>query len=189
VQESKINFPNGNVHYTKVHDRYRDFDRVTEVALDFTPQRHGVGIDAEQRQALMSAWARPVAYPDVPLVVSKLAAKYDLVVLSNGIARWLADGLAHLGLGEYFRPLLSVDAVRAYKPAPLMYQLVLEQCQVTKSEMLFVSFNSFDVIGAASFGFEVCQVNRRHLPLDPLRIEPALTVAHLDELTQLLNVV
>jgi 2-haloacid dehalogenase len=78
--------------------------------------------------------------------------------------------------------------VRAYKSAPPVYQLVLEQCQVTKSEVLFVSSNSFDGIGGASFVFEVCQVNRRHLSLDPLGIEPNLTVTHLDELTQLLNV-
>jgi 2-haloacid dehalogenase len=193
--------PNGNafsatwrakqLEYTfwlSLMNRYRDFDWVTEAALNFTLQHYGIGIDAVQREALMSAWARPVAYPDVPLAVSKLATKYKLVVLSNGTARSLADGLAHLGLGGYFRRVLSVDAVRVYKPAPSVYQLVLEQCQVTKSEVLFVSSNNFDVIGAASFGFGVCQVNRRHLPLDPLGIEPSLTVPHLDELTQLLNV-
>jgi 2-haloacid dehalogenase len=167
---------------------YRDFDWVTEAALNFTLKHYDVGIDSVQREALMSAWAKPVAYPDIPLAVSKLAAKYDLVVLSNGTARSLADGLAHLGLGGYFRRVLSVDAVRVYKPAPPVYQLVLDQCQVTKAEVLFVSSNSFDVIGAASFGFEVCRVNRSHLPLDPLGIEPGLTVAHLGELTQLLNV-
>ena len=169
-------------------NRYRDFDRLTEAALNFTLQHYGVGIDAAQREALMSAWAKPVAYPEVPLAVSKLAAKYELVVLSNGTARSLAEGLAHLGLGGYFRRILSVDAVRVYKPAPPVYQLVLEQCQVTKAGVLFVSSNSFDVIGAASFGFEVWRVNRSQLPLDPLGIEPGLSVADLSELTQLLNV-
>ena len=169
-------------------NRYRDFDRVTEAALDFTLKHYDVGVDAVQRAALMSAWARPGAYSDVPLALSKLAANYELVVLSNGTARSLADGLAYLGLGRYFRRVLSVDAVKVYKPAPSVYQLVLDQCQVTKAQVLFVSSNSFDVIGAASFGFEVCHVNRRHLPLDPLGIEPNLTVAHLGELTQLLNV-
>jgi hypothetical protein len=52
------------------------------------------------------------------------------------VARSLADGLAHLGLGGYFCRVLSVDAVRVYKPAPPVYQLVLEQCQVTWAEVL-----------------------------------------------------
>jgi 2-haloacid dehalogenase len=169
-------------------NRYTDFDRVTETALNFTLQHYGVRIDAVQREALISAWARPVAYPEVPLAVSKLAAHYDLVVLSNGTARSLADGLAHLGLGGYFRRVLSVDAVRVYKPAPPVYQLVLEQCQVTRAEVLFVSSNSFDVIGAVSFGFEVCRVNRSQLPLDPLGIEPGLSVADLADLTRVLDV-
>jgi 2-haloacid dehalogenase len=168
-------------------NRYRDFDSVTEAALSFTLNHYGIEADAKQRNILMAAWAKPVAYPDVPPAVSKLAAKYDLVVLSNGTARSLADGLAHLGLGGYFRRVLSVDAVRVYKPAPPVYQLVLDQCQVTKAEVLFVSSNSFDVIGAVSFGIEVCRINRSHLPLDPLGIEPGLTVAHLGELTQLVN--
>jgi 2-haloacid dehalogenase len=121
-------------------NRYGDFDRITEAALNFTLERYGIEIDAVQREALMSAWAKPTAHPDVLSAVSKLAAKYQLVVLSNGTARSLADGLAHLGLGGYFRRVLSVDAVRVYKPA---YQLVLDQCQVTKAEVLFVSSKQF----------------------------------------------
>jgi FMN phosphatase YigB (HAD superfamily) len=53
--------------------------------------------------------------------VSKLAAKYELVVLPNDTARSLEDGLAHLGLGGYFRRVLSVDAVKVYKPASPVY--------------------------------------------------------------------
>jgi 2-haloacid dehalogenase len=169
-------------------NRFQDFDWVTEAALNFTLKQYGIGIDAVQRGLLMSAWAKPAAYPDVPPALSKLATKYELAVLSNGTPRSLTDGLAHLGLGGYFRRVLSVDAVRVYKPAPSVYQLVLDQWPVTKAEVLFVSSNSFDVIGAASFGFRVCRVNRRQLPLDPLGIEPDLTVAHVGELAELLGV-
>ena len=169
-------------------NRYRDFDWVTEAALTFTLKHYGIEADAVQRGNLMAAWSKPVAYPEVRATLSKLAAKYELVVLSNGTARLLKRGLAHLGLGGYFRRVLSVDAVRVYKPAASVYQLVLEHCRVTKPEVLFVSSNSFDVLGAASFGFEVCRVDRGHLPLDPLGIEPSLTVADLSKLTQHLKV-
>lgn len=167
-------------------NRYMDFDQVTETALDFTLKQYSV-FDAAQRADLMAAWSKPVAYPDARLALPKLAAKYELVVLSNGTARSLEAGLAHLGLAGYIRRVLSADTVRIYKPAPSVYQFMLEQCRVTKAEVLFVSSNSFDVIGAASFGLEVCRVNRGHLPLDPLGIEPHLTVADLDELVQVLN--
>jgi hypothetical protein len=53
------------------------------------PSGHSVLSVPPQRIFLMSAWARPVAYPDVPLAVSKVAAKYELVVLSKvPLARW-----------------------------------------------------------------------------------------------------
>jgi len=169
-------------------NRYRNFDQVTEAALDFTLKRHAIELDSKQRATLMSAWATPAAYPDVAHALSQLGTKYGLVVLSNGTPRSLTDGLAHTGLAEYFQSVLSVDAVRVYKPSPLVYQSVLNNCQVTKPEVLFVSSNSFDVIGAASFGFQVCRIDRSHLPMDPLDIEPTVTVGHLGELARLLDV-
>lgn len=167
-------------------NRYEDFDRVTEAALNFTLNHHGVKVDAAQRDVLMNAWSKPVAYSEVGPALSELAKKYELVVLSNGSTRMLERGLAHLGLETYFRRVLSADSVRVYKPAPSVYRLVLEHCPASKTEVLFVSSNNFDVIGAANFGFQVCRVDRAHLPLDPLGIEPDLIVADLRELVELL---
>ena len=46
----------------------------------------------------------------------------------------------------------------------------------------FVSSNSFDVIGAAAYGFRTIWVNRTAAPLDQLGQPPHLTVADLAEL-------
>lgn len=46
----------------------------------------------------------------------------------------------------------------------------------------FVSSNSWDVVGAKSFGFRVCWFNRAGAALDPLGPKPDLTVQSFEEL-------
>jgi len=55
---------------------------------------------------------------------------------------------------------------------------VAEACK----EIVFVSSNSFDVVGAKSFGFKVCWINRTGAPLDRLGVKPDLLVRSSDEL-------
>ena len=164
--------------------RYRNFIAVTEAALEFTLRQFGVNSDKSQRARLMSAWSQPVAYPEVAKALPELARGHELVILSNGTDEMLASGLVHIGLRECFSRVLSTDLVQVYKPSPRVYELVLKECGVPKEKVLFVSSNSFDVIGAESFGFKVCRVDRHETALDPLGFEPAITVADLNELVR-----
>jgi 2-haloacid dehalogenase len=59
--------------------------------------------------------------------------------------------------------------------------------KLRKEEILFVSSNSFDVVGAKSFGFKVCWINRTGAPLDPLGPTPDLVVRTFDELSMALE--
>ncbi len=59
--------------------------------------------------------------------------------------------------------------------------------KLKKEEILFVSSNSFDVIGAKSFGFRVCWINRTGATLDPLGPKPDLLVSSSEELSQSLE--
>ena len=51
--------------------------------------------------------------------------------------------------------MLSVDAVRIYKPAPPVYELALQHLNVAREEIGFLSANGLDVVGAKTFGFTV----------------------------------
>jgi 2-haloacid dehalogenase len=164
--------------------RYRNFVAVTEAALDFTLKQFGANCDKSQRARLMSAWSEPVAYPEAGKALPELARGHELVILSNGTDEMLARGLAHIGLRDCFSRVLSADLVQVYKPSPRVYELVLKECGVSKEKVLFVSSNSFDVIGATSFGFKVCRVDRHKTALDPLGFASAITVADLNELVR-----
>ena len=59
---------------------------------------------------------------------------------------------------------LSVDAVRMYKPRPEVYALVTDRFSIAPQEIVFVSSNRWDVMGAAAFGFRPLWVNRARMP-------------------------
>jgi 2-haloacid dehalogenase len=77
---------------------------------------------------------------------------------------------------------MSADSVKLYKPSPKVYQLALKHMRLKKGEVLFVSSNSFDVVGAKDFGFKVCWISRLGTPLDPLGPKPDLVVRSFDDL-------
>ncbi len=60
--------------------------------------------------------------------------------------------------------MLSVDAIRIYKPRPEVYALVTERFRVAPAEVVFVSSNRWDVMGAAAFGFRTAWINRGRMP-------------------------
>jgi len=167
--------------------KYQDFWRVSEQALEFTIQRFGLQASQEQRKRLMEAWLHPSPYPEVAGALPRLKERYPLAVLSNGSPKMLRTGLLRAGLLPNFRWVISVDAVKLYKPSPEVYRLAPSRMKLKKGEILFVSSNSFDVIGAKSFGFRVCWINRTGAPLDPLGPKPDLAVSSFDELTTALE--
>ena len=164
--------------------KYRDFWKVTEEALDFAIQQFGLQVPREQRQQVMDAWLHPTPYADVEAALPRLKEKYLLAILSNGTPKMLQKGLERTGLRPNFRWVISADAVKFYKPSPEVYRLALKQMRLQKNEILFVSSNSFDVVGSKNFGFKVCWINRPGIPLDPLGPKPDLIAKSFDQLLE-----
>jgi 2-haloacid dehalogenase len=167
--------------------RYEDFWSVTEAALRFATRRLNLRLDPAQHTRLLEAYLRLDAYPEVPKMVEALRGT-PLAILSNGSPRMLQAVVEHTGLGPHLAYVLSADEVRTYKPSPAVYALGPKHLGVPKERIVFVSSNSFDVVGARAFGFRVCWVNRAGAPLDELGVVPDATVSRLDEMPQALGV-
>jgi 2-haloacid dehalogenase len=152
--------------------------------MEFAIQRFALQVTPEQRRRLMEAWLRPTPYPEAAAALPRLKENYLLAILSNGTTGMLQTGLDRAGFGAYFRWVISADAVKLYKPSPEVYRLVLKHTRLEKNEILFVSSNSFDVMGSKNFGFKVCWINRPGVPRDNLGPKPDLTVKSFDELVE-----
>ena len=162
--------------------RHRDFWAVTSEALDWTLSAFDAVPTPRARKRLMEAWLRPRPFPETASLLGALKPRLPLAVLSNGSPRMLRLGLASSGLRAYFSRVLSVESVGRYKPSPEVYRLAPERMGVPRGRILFVSANPFDVMGATSYGFRVCWVNRDKTRLDPLGFRPDFVVESLSEL-------
>ncbi len=105
-----------------------------------------------------------------------------LAVLTNGTLASANAALEHAGLRALLDDVLSVEAVRCYKPDPRVYHLALERFACTPREIAFVSSNGWDAAGAASFGFRVAWCNRAGAAPERLSPGPEATLAGLGEL-------
>jgi 2-haloacid dehalogenase len=164
---------------------YLDFAGVTADALDWAMARHDV--QAGLRQRLLDLYDRLPAFPEVAAMLEQLQGQARLAILSNGTPAMLAAAVSHAGLTGRFAAVLSVDDLRTYKPADVVYDLVQRQMGVPRSEVMFVSSNGWDVAGAARYGFHTVWVNRTGLPVDRLGVQPERTLTDLTTLPRIWN--
>src|SRR5262245_20823772 len=165
--------------------RYVDFWMLTERALDFAFARFP-SVDRTLKPALLDAYLTLDAYPDARTMLRALKARGETTaILSNGSPKMLGAAVAAAGIGDDLDAVLSVDALRIYKPRPEVYALVTDRFKLMPADIVFVSSNRWDIMGASAFGFRTVWINRAKAP-DEYDGAPALTLADLGSLPSLL---
>jgi 2-haloacid dehalogenase len=163
--------------------KYADFGRVSGDALRYAIQ--ATGLDENRFVGLMDGMKRLRCFPDVPSALKKLRQKsVRMVVLSNGTPAMLNSALEFNGLQGDFETVLSVEEVRAYKPDRKVYGLATRHFSLEPEAILYVSSNSWDVSGAASFGFRTAWCNRTQAIFAELGYKPDMEVRGLGEVAE-----
>jgi 2-haloacid dehalogenase len=163
--------------------RYEDFEQVTAKALDFALAVVGYVLTADDRRQAMAAYDDLDLFPEVADGLRQLhAARYSMVVLSNGSPRMVRAAVRSAGLESWFDDLISVDEVQTYKPSPLVYRHAAERLGGAIGEIRLISSNPFDVIGATAVGMQVAWLDRAGAVLDTLGPPPAMVLSSLTEL-------
>jgi 2-haloacid dehalogenase len=162
--------------------RYLDFWTLTERALDFAFARFP-SVDKVLKPKLLDAYLTLDAFPDARAVLRDLKARGETTaILSNGSPRMLAAAVAAAGIE--LDAVLSVDAIRIYKPRPEVYALVTNHFTLAPADIVFVSSNRWDVMGADAFGFRTAWINRARMP-EEYGPAPATVLADLGGLIAL----
>jgi 2-haloacid dehalogenase len=166
--------------------RYVDFWQVTADALDFALDSLGLQAPGVHRR-LMALYRTLEAFPEVPDVLRELrAAGFLTAILSNGSPEMLDAAVEGAGLNGLFDAVLSVDAVRAFKTHPTVYQYALDQLGVAARDVSFQSSNGWDAHAASDFGMRVVWCNRYGQPRERLPGSPDHEIQSLAELPALL---
>jgi len=162
---------------------YVDFWTLTERALDYAFARCPT-VDRALRARLLDAYFKLDAFPDARQALGALRAKgVKTAILSNGNPRMLEAAVTASGIE--LDALLSVDAIRIYKPQPAVYAMVTDRFGVAPAEVAFVSSNRWDVMGATAFGFRCVWVNRANMPDEYPDFAPVTVVRDLASLPTL----
>jgi 2-haloacid dehalogenase len=164
--------------------RYVDFWTLTQRALDFALARCP-NVDPHLKPRLLDAYFALDAYPDARAALAALKARGDrTAILSNGSPDMLNGAVDAAQIGDQLDAVLSVDAVRQYKPRREVYELVTKTFSVAPGGVVFVSSNRWDVMGAASFGFRALWINRAAMPDEYPDATPIATLTDLGAVLQ-----
>jgi 2-haloacid dehalogenase len=144
--------------------QYIDFWELTQRALDYALARTP-SVDRNLRQRLLDAYFKLDAFPDARATLRRLkAAGHRTGILSNGSPAMLDAAVDAAGVRADLNAVLSIDAVRMYKPRREVYALVTDHFKCTPQDVTFVSSNRWDVMGAQTFGFRTAWINRSKMP-------------------------
>ena len=153
--------------------RYRPFWGLTRAALRYAAERLGLALDARAEAQLMNQYRHLSSFPENRDVLAELARRgVRACILSNGDPDMLAVAVKSAGLAALLAPLLSAQAVRRYKTDPAAYALGPAALGLAARDILFVSSNGWDAVGATWFGYTTLWVNRSGAPPERLDTEP-----------------
>ena len=168
---------------------FRPFWELTRLSLEYTLDRLSLDRGSGQVEKLMQQYARLVPFSENLAVLQKIKALgLTTAILSNGSVDMLTSAVASAGMEDVLDHVISVDPIRLFKTSPESYGLVQKFIPVNKDEVLFVSSNAWDALGATWFGFTTHWVNRQGLPFEALTPRPHYSGPDLNSVLDSLGV-
>jgi 2-haloalkanoic acid dehalogenase, type II len=147
---------------------YRNFEALSDEALQMVALQRGVEASASDRAALKEAQARIPAHADAGPGLERLkAAGFRTAVLSNSTEKASNTLLEFAGIAGSIDEVLSADAVKRYKPAREAYEYAAKKLGVQPKEIVLVAAHAWDIAGAMTAGCEAAFVARPEKVLNP----------------------
>lgn len=168
--------------------RHAEFWQVTQDALDYTLDSFAI-TDRNLRNDIINTYLELDCYPDVKGALKTLkAGGLQLVILSNGTPAMLEAAVKSSGLRDLIDRILSIEEVGIYKPDPRVYRLATDRLSLEAGQIVFLSANAWDAVGAANIGLRVAWINRFGQRRERLPSQPDAEIKSLADLTALLGI-
>ena len=165
-------------------DRHKDFWQITEDSLDKSIKVFN--IDPSMRNELLNLYKILSPYKEVPETLKTLKEKkFKLAILSNGTPSLLDELVKSNHLDNLFDDIFSIEQVGVYKPSSRVYDMPIKKYNINKSEVAFLSANTWDVSGGGNYGYQSIWVNRNNNIFDNLDFKPKYQITDLNKLIKL----
>lgn len=165
-----------------LHKEHTPYREIGHRAVAHVMDRAGIAYTMEEVRDLVAAIERLRCFPEVPAALSRLQAKYQLVVLSNGDPDMLETAKRFHGIP--FDQVISVAVANAFKPHVATYTRAAELVGVPMDQVLFVANHAFDCVGAKSAGMRTAFIDRRKRPFGVGPNQPDIIVETMADLAE-----
>lgn len=153
--------------------RYLPFWELTRFGLRHAGAQLGLALDSAAEERLMNQYRHLSAFPENREVLAELQRRgVSTGILSNGDPDMLAVAVKSAGFADMLQHVISVHPTRRYKTDPAAYALGPATLGRPAREILFVSSNAWDALGATWFGYTTLWVNRSGAPPEALGPAP-----------------
>ena len=164
--------------------RHKDFWKITEDSLDKSMKVFN--INPNMKSELLDLYKILSPYPEVKETLQLLKEKnYKLSILSNGTPSLLNELVSSNNL-KVFDDIFSVEEVGIFKPDSKVYDIPVKKYKIEKSEVAFLSANTWDVSGGGNYGFNAIWVNRNNIIFDNLDYSPENQINNLKHLLDII---
>ena len=168
----------GSPHYIPFWD-------ITRAALRYAALRLNLDLQPATEERLMNQYRHLSAFAENHEVLTELKQRSVTTgVLSNGDPEMLTVAVKSAGFADLLQHVLSVHPARRFKTDPAAYAIGTAALKLPAREILFVSSNAWDAIGATWFGYTTLWINRSGAPPEQLGTEPTHTGRSLRDVLQ-----
>jgi len=166
-----------------------DFSQCTKDAMEYSALLHNTPLTEEDKMYLLRAYTILPAFPEVKSALEALKlAGHRLFAFSNGSNKAIHTLLSHAKILALFDGMVSVEDVQIFKPSHEVYAYFNKKTNSTKETSFLISGNSFDILGAATYGMHTAWVQRSPQTIfDPWGIQPSVVIKDLTTLNAKLN--
>ena len=169
-----------------IMNRHKDFWQVTEDSLKKSMEAYK--IETSMRNDLLNLYKVLSPFEEVLETLKSLKEKkYKLAILSNGTPELLNELVKTNNLESFFDDIFSIEEVGVYKPDTKVYDIPIKKYGIKKSEVIFLSSNTWDVSGGGNYGYQSIWVNRNKNIFDYLDYTPKNQINSLKGLLDIIK--
>ncbi len=159
-------------------------DRFTMLFSKLGIEQDGQAFETDFREELEN---NPVWMKGSEEILQYLQPKYDMYIVTNGVASTQRKRLAATGLNKYVKEVFISELIGAQKPQKAFFDYCLSRIGPCSPEEILLIGDSLsaDILGANAAGIKSCWFNPGGKP-SPISPRPDFEIRSLEELRSLL---
>ena len=141
--------------------QYREFGDIALAVLEMAAVARGVRLGRGDAERIRRGMRELPPFAEVREALERLRqGGFGLAALSNSAPGALKQQLRNAGLTPFFQQVLSVGAVKKFKPAVEVYDAAARALDAKPGDLLMVAAHSWDLMGAARAGWRTAFLAR-----------------------------